>query len=127
MEPLVTQPAREALAALFEHAMETDVDIYARTTERNYLAWDDSSHESEQFVTTPVRVKGWLREMPDYQTDDELGRIVHTEDARLHVPLGTIVERGDKVVIAGNEYSVIDDNRHNTYRVAVRVALRRSA
>jgi len=125
-EPLVTAEELASLAELAETGMLTPVAIYARSTERNYATgWDDSSGDSEQFATEPVNVNGWLRERPDGQTDDDLGVIAHTEDARLFLPLGTVVARGDKVVIEGHEYAVIDDNANNTYRVLVRVALRR--
>lgn len=126
-EPLVSAEAMNSLAAIFQDQMLTEVQIFSRATERNYLAWDDSSDTSEQFAETPVTVLGWLRERPDYQTDDDLSAIQHVEDARLHLPLGTVVGRGDKVVIGTEEYAVIDDNRFNTYKVSIRVALRRTS
>jgi hypothetical protein len=125
-EPLVTTEELASLAELAELGMLTPVLIYARTTVRNYATgWDDSSGTSEQYATTPVSVNGWVRSRPDPNTDDDLSVIEHVEDVRLFLPLGTVTQRGDKVVIAGVEYAIIDDNAENTYRVLHRVALRR--
>ena len=132
-EKLVSDIEMASLAEVAQLGMQTEVEIYARTTNVNYsTGWDDSSGTSEQYATTPyltaegVLPKGWIREVPNPQTTDEFEQITHTEDGRLFLPLGIPLSRGDKVVIEGSEYRVIDDNSRNTYRVLLRVSLRRS-
>lgn len=101
--------------------LQADVEIYSKTDSEN--PYSDSGWG---YPASPsMVVKGWLRKMPDYQLTDDFAAFQHVDDARLFLPLGTPIERGDKVVVAGDAFSVIDANDKNTWQVTLRVSLRR--
>jgi hypothetical protein len=127
-----------ALAEFAEALFNSRVEIYYHSIQTAGDSWDDSvSAEIEDDTTPSVVVDGWFRNQPDYQTSDALAAIAHEEDGRLFVPLGTVLGRQDKVVVyardvetgeatgTGTAYRVIDTNYENTYRVLIRVSLRR--
>lgn len=109
------------LQAIFAGFYQTDVEIYALTSSSSTY-----SDDQESFPSTPTAVvKGWMRNQPDYAVTDDSGATQHPEIARLFLPIGTQVSRGDKVVIDGHPWTVVDDNEENTYKVTLRVAVRR--
>jgi hypothetical protein len=115
----------EAMAALqdiFSGFYQTDVEIYAKTSSENPF-----SDDGDTFATDPVRTKGWLRNQPDDRLAQDGSATVHPEEARLFLPIGVVVNRGDKVVIDGSPWSVIDHNRENTFKVTQRVAIKRAS
>jgi hypothetical protein len=136
---ILGQSELNALAEYAEALFNSRVEIYYHSVQTAGVPWDDSVSEEIEDDTTPsVVVDGWFRNQPDYQTNDALAAIAHDEDGRLFVPLGTVLGRQDKVVVypidadgnpasTGTAYRVIDTNHENTYRVLIRVSLRRIA
>jgi len=117
----ITDTEMASLQGLMLDFLQADVEIYSKSDAEN--PYSDSGWS---YPATPsVVVKGWLRKMPDYQLTDDFAAFQHIDDARLFLPIGTPIERGDKVVVAGDAFTVVDANDHNTWQVTLRVSLRR--
>lgn len=118
---LVDEEMLDALAETAELGMASTVAIYHKVDAENAFTDD-----AETYPTSPDEtVAGWLRVQPDHDLTVERGAVVHSEEARLFVPRAVTLSRGDKVVISGEAFFVVDANTHNTYRVLTRAALRR--
>lgn len=115
-------PAEMAgLQDFFSGFLQTTVEIYAKSSGEN-----DYSDDGESFSAQPTAVTtGWLRNQPDTKLVDEAGAALHPNVGRLFIPVDVVVRRGDKVVIDGDAWRVIDHNRENTFKVTQRVALER--
>lgn len=113
------QSAMPGLQAIFSGFLQTEVRIYSRTSGSNDYS-DDEDSFGAAVVTT-----GWVREQPDSQIVQQGGAVQTAETMRLHLPVDTVVERGDKIEANGGTWRVIDHNRENTYRVSTRVACER--
>ena len=133
--PLIATDQLASLAGIAESLFNSRVEIYHQSDEDQPTSWDDSV-EGIQSTEPDEVVLGWFRNQPDYQTGEALSAITHEEDGRLFVPLGTSLERRDKVIVfaldasgnsigSGTAYRVIDTNYENTWKVLIRAALRR--
>lgn len=118
---LVDADMLDALAETAELGMTSTVEIYRKTDAINAFSDDSETYPDDPNET----VDGWLRVQPDHDLTVERGAVVHSEEARLFVPRATTLSRGDKVVVGGESYYVVDANTNNTYRVLTRAALRR--
>lgn len=141
MGSLISKEEMAALAETVEdvYGDRTEVEIYHQTEADEETSWDDSVEAPIEDDATPAAVvNGWFRNQPDYQTTDALAALAHEEDGRLFLPLGTELSRTDKVVVFpmddegnrignGTAYRVIDTNFENTFKVLVRVSLKRLA
>ena len=107
------------LQTLFKGFLQTEVTIYPRSSTSNSYS-DDADEFGE-----PVTVSGWVREQPDTRLSETGGAVQTSETMRLHLPVDTVVDRGDKIEANGGRWRVIDHNRENTYRVSTRVACER--
>lgn len=121
MDPLVSAAEMASLAVFAESAMQTEVSIYHKSSDENSYSDDQVTYPTEPDAV----VLGWFRNQPDYQLTEEFSALQHVEDGRLFLPLGTALSRGDKVVVMGTNWFVIDTNLESTYRVLMRVSLRR--
>lgn len=118
---LVDADMLDALAETAELGMASTVEIYRKAD-----AINDFSDDAESYPEDPDEtVAGWLRVQPDHDLTVERGAVVHSEEARLFVPRAVTLSRGDKIVVSGEAFYVVDVNTHNTYRVLTRAALRR--
>ncbi len=107
------------LQSIFAGFFKTEVLIYARTSVSNDYSDDDDS------FAAPFSVMGWMRNQPDTQLVMAGGAVQAPQTGRLHLPVGTVVDRGDKVSVAGEDWTIIDYNTENTYKVSLRVAIER--
>lgn len=110
-----------ALQAVFAGYYRTEVQIFSLTSGANTFSDDQESFSAEPTAT----VLGWMRNQPDYVITEDSGATQHPEEARLFLPVGTQIARGDKLVIGGEPWTVVDHNAENTYKVTLRVAVRR--
>ena len=142
MQPLLGVAELASLAEVAEGLMNSEIRIYAQSDEDSPSAppndsWDDSTEAAITDDAEPTAVvNGWFRNQPDYTVADMAGAIGHEEDGRLFVPLGTVLERRDKVVVLpldengvsiepGTAYRVVDTSVENTWKVLIRASLRR--
>lgn len=109
------------LRRIAERALETDVTIQRRTTTDS--AYGDN--DTEVFTTTET-LKGWLRSMPEDMVQVSYGQTQVPASHRLFLPVGTDIRPYDKVLIGGTAFKVIDTSQESTYRVLLRVMLRKS-
>lgn len=116
---LLTIKQLQALRKQMARGYDTEVKIYARTTGENVYS-DDA-----ETLTLKETTKGWLRLQPDNRLDTGLQAVRGVDDARLFLPVGTSIERGDQVEINGDRFTVFDTNADNTWKVTLRVSLRR--
>lgn len=119
MGQFFTPSVMAGLQTLFKGFLQTEVLIYPRTSASNTYSDDDD------VFGDPVPVDGWVREQPDTKLAEAGGATQTSETMRLHLPVETVVDRGDKIVANGGTWRVIDHNRENTYRVSTRVACER--
>jgi hypothetical protein len=116
---LVSAGEIESLRGYALSGMQTEVQIFHKTSVAN-----DYSDDAETFPIDPdITIMGWLRTVPDQRLVEDFSALEHPEEGRLFLPVGTQLSRGDKVLIAGVAWSVIDTNEGNTYQVVLRVAL----
>jgi len=109
------------LRRIAERALDTDVTILRRSVSSS--AYGDN--DTETFTATET-VKGWLRSVPEDQVQVSYGTEQVPASHRLFVAVGTDIQPYDKVVIGGLEFKVIDTSVESTYRVLLRVMLRKS-
>lgn len=110
-----------ALRKLTEKLFNTQVQIWTRSvTDSPY-----SDADIESFALSAT-VDGWLRSMPDDAVNVEYGQAQVHATHRLFVPVGTAVGPYDKVVINGEEFKVVDTSVESTYKVLLRVLIRKS-
>jgi hypothetical protein len=100
--------------------MVTDVTILKRSQADN--AFEDSA---SGWPTTGETVKGWLRTVPEGTTDVLSGIMADVSMYRLFLPVGTDINNGDRVLIDGRNFAVIDTNKESTYQVVLKCSLRR--
>lgn len=127
MSPLLTDSQMTAIRSLGEQGMTVDVTITRHVA-------SDSSDESNPFgaadptfTTTSRTVKGWLVSQMDRNFDEDGGRIVAVHDLNLRVPVGTVVDARDRIVIAGAEYVVMESNSDDTWPEWTEVYLKKLA
>lgn len=121
--PLVSQSEIESLREYALTGMQTEIQIF-----RKVSVAGDYGDDEESFSSTPdAVVMGWFRNAPNLNLTDEMGALQQIDDGRLFVPVGTDISRGDKVVIEGNAWSVIDTSEESTYKVLLRASLRRES
>lgn len=119
---MITAEDMAGLMDMAEGFMQTSVDIYHATDATT--GWDDSVKNAPA-LAPDLTVLGWVRSRPNVDLDEDLAALINEEQTRLFVPVGTVLEKGDRVVIAGDAYNVIDTNAQNTWRVLLRCSLRR--
>lgn len=56
-----------------------------------------------------ITIRGWLIDPATKSLDDTGGMNVVVSQPTLRLPVGTVITRGAKVVIAGQEFSVVGD------------------
>lgn len=137
MTALIAVNELAALADIAESLFNSRIEIFHQADEDQSTSWDDSVEGALSDEPDEV-VLGWFRNQPDYTVSDQLAALAHEEDGRLFVPLGTSLERRDKVKVYaldaagetvgdGVAYRVIDTNVENTWKVLIRAALRKLA
>ena len=123
MMPLVSDDEIESLREFALSGMRSTIEIYHKTS-----AGNDFSDDEDVFPDTPdLTVIGWFRNAPNINLTDEFAAVQQVDDGRLFLPVGTALSRGDKVVVAGTAWSVIDTNEESTYQVLLRALLRRES
>jgi hypothetical protein len=117
--PLVTAQQLDGLRFIAELGMETTVDIYPRVES------EAPSDTVDSWPTKSLSTKGWLRSMPAMAFNIDVGVLEASTPFRLFLPVGTPVKPGDRVKIAGADYSVVDTNVESTLQVVLRCTLRK--
>jgi len=100
------------------------VDVYKRQP----FAFDDSNpygDDTVTYATTPTSVKGWLVPMSSVDFTLDIGQIISSGNAILRVSVGTDVEPGDKLTIAGDDYYCSESTTEQTWPEWTTVRLRR--
>lgn len=119
--PLFRPAQLRALQRIAERSLDTDVEIYKRSTTSS--AYGDNDTEAFTYSKT---VKGWIRAVPEDSVTLGYGQEQVPATHRLFVPLGTDIDSYDKVHIEGREFRVIDTSVESTYKVFLKCMLRRS-
>jgi hypothetical protein len=119
MPKLVTDAALNGLRAIGIRSMDTPVDIYPRT-----LA-ETASDTVEAWPTKSASVLGWLRSLPAGSFSIDSGVVEASTVFRLFVPIDTVINPGDHLVIGGSTYAVLDTNVESTYLVMLRCSIRK--
>jgi hypothetical protein len=93
--------------------------IYVTIYRRRHFAFDDDNpygDDTVTFETTPTRVKGWLYHgnRPSDPVIDA-GQAVSVEHVFVRIPVGTVIEAGDKVFLLDEEYRCGDANVEQTW------------
>lgn len=117
--PLVSTAQLNALRSLVEEGMETWVDIYPK------VEVETPSDTSVEWPTKSQTLKGWLRSDPANRFAVDVGVTEAQAPFRLLLPVGTEIHSGDRVVISGDTYTVVDTNVENTLKVSLRCWLRK--
>ena len=118
---LISDSELGALQDLVLSGLKTTVYIYNATNELT----DDG--QQSVFPSSPSStVLGWLYEMTPASTTMSVldGGATLSELFRLLIPIGTVINPGDKVVIGAGTYYVQHTNADNTYPTSLSVALR---
>jgi hypothetical protein len=118
---LISDTEMEALRDLVLSGMETTVYVYNRTTTQTA-----DGQETSYPASPSSTVIGWLYEITPNATAMSVinGGEDLSELFRLYVPIETVINSGDKVVIGVGTYYVQHTNADNTYRTSMSVALR---
>lgn len=116
---LVSDAAMAALRKHTESGMQTDVGIYPRTEV------ETASGSAFTWSTLSATVKGWLRSNPANAFSMDAGQVEAGAAYRLLLPVGTVVNPGDQVEIAGERYHVADSNVESTYKTSLRCMVRK--
>lgn len=116
---LLSSAQLNALSKLVAKGMDSDVLIYDRVIE------ESSTGTAESWVARANTVKGWLYTTvtPVMTMGFALQGTVNT--LRLYLELGTDIEPGDRVRIAGETFTVSDTTAENTIQAMLTVSLRR--
>lgn len=119
--PLVSDAEVASLRDYALSGMQTEIQIFHKTTVPN-----DFSDDGESFPVDPdITVLGWFRNAPNIDLSGDFSALQQVDDGRLFLPVGTVLDRGDRVVVAGEAWTVVDTNKESTYKVLLRVLLRR--
>jgi hypothetical protein len=118
---LISASEMAALRGVAEAGMTTNVMILARTTTRT----DDGSKDT--WATSGPVVQGWLYEMtsPGAAIGVISGEMGLASLFRLLLPVGTVVQSGDHVLIGGATYVVEHTNSDNTHLPVLNLAVRK--
>jgi hypothetical protein len=117
-----------ALRKVAEQGMVTSVEILRRsegTPDPSNDYGDDVLDYTETKTSRRSQVKGWLYSNPANSQDVDSGSVVTVNNYILRVPVGTDILTGDGVVIAGEQYTVTDTTRENTWKALVTCNLRK--
>ena len=103
------------------------VSIFIQTEN---IGLDDSGEpygSSTDYPTTPnAVVQGWLVGQWARLRDPDVGDLNAVTVYRLRLPVGTVIESGDKVEIQGNAYYVIDAGTDQTWPEWLTCTVRRT-
>ena len=110
-----------ALRRLTTKLFNTKVEIWKRTVADSVY----SDEDIESFALSET-VDGWLRSLPEDSVDVSYGQTHVAATHRLFVPVATDVAAFDQVKINGATYKVIDTSVESSYKVLLRVLLRKS-
>jgi hypothetical protein len=124
--PLVTDAQMLSLRAIAERGMKDDVTISTRT---RITDEDDDANvygDDGETWTVTATVKGWLYSAPSPTIDTLDMRMALTNTYRLFLPVGTVIETGDRVEIDGRQFIVSDTVGESTWLPLLRVSLRRA-
>lgn len=121
-QPLVSDAQMASLRELGKAGLQTDVTIW-RLSVNDGL--DSGAYGSEATWTELETVKGWLRSAPALRNDVGGGMLSTDNQYRLFLEVGTDCRTGDRVVIDGNTFVVIDTTAESTWKVYLRLTLRR--
>jgi hypothetical protein len=116
---LVSERQLSALRKVAELGMQTMVDIYPR------VEIETPSDTAEGWPTKSVTVKGWIRSMPAATYNIDVGSLEASTPFRIFLPVGTEVHSGDRLLIGGDFFSVVDTNIESTIRVVLRCTARK--
>lgn len=119
MSKLVSDAAMASLRSVAETGMQTSVDIYPKTLTETL------SDTAVGWPTKSATVLGWLRSDPSNRFTIDGGVLEAETPFRLLLPVGTAIDPGDQVEIAGDRYSVVDTNQESTYKVSLRCMIRK--
>jgi hypothetical protein len=121
--PLVSESQLNSLRSVVESGLITDVIVINSTKVDSPFGDDEYAPEGESLRQT---VKGWLREVPAGTIDVVSGVMASTGVYRLFLPLGTTIANGDRVIVNDAQYIVQDTNQDSTYKVTLKVSLKRA-
>ncbi len=121
---LISDSEMEALREVALSGMVTTINVYNRSTVQT-----DDGQESVFPASPSSVVQGWLYELTPARVklDPLNGSEQVAEYFRLLLPVGTVIDIGDKVVIGGNSYYVQNTGIDNTYKPTLTAAVRRVA
>jgi len=120
--PLVSQGTLDALRAVGNRGLVTDVKICTREQVEDQYGGDHHHH----WPDTGVVVKGWLLMTNNPAIDSRNGISTSFGVYRLNLPATlTNIDVGDQVEINGLRYTVNDTNTDDTYRAFTTCLVRR--
>lgn len=125
--PLISAAEKAALQALaVDMVMTTLATIYHQTTVTPVSADYDYGDDDVQYLGdtisgTPVEAQVWVVNRPSVDAVDNAGMIQTISPGVMRMPVGTAVFPGDRVVIEGTEFVVIDTNPDDTWPAWLKV------
>lgn len=118
--PLISEAQMEAIRGIPLAGMQTPVSILTLTT----VSRPDADDQEVWAETDSVL--GWIYEPLDYPKGDSVGGIQGiANEFRAYLPVGTLVEAGDRIGVDGQIYNVVNTNEADTYQPMLRAAMRR--
>lgn len=123
---LLTPAQMRAIQSMGQKAMQTDVTILRKlgiqTDSENPYGDDTVAFEP---ASSSVTVKGWMVPQLGKNFDVDQGKVQAFGDHIIRVPVGTVIEPEDEVIIGGEVYVVIDSNTEQTWPEWTTAVLRR--
>lgn len=119
MSPLLTASQLAAIRELGELGMSTTVTVQRYLGSEGYDAdehpFGADDDATEQFEDPGTETVGWLRSNMGRDFDEDGSRVVAIHDFTLRVPVGTVIDSRDRVVIEGVNYTVMETNTEDTW------------
>lgn len=127
MSALLSASALAAIQSVGEQGMTSDVEIFRESVDLGLDLTDDEYGSKATIATVASStVSGWLVGRWSDVRNSGVGDMDTTTVYRLRLPVGTEISPGDRVVISGNSYSVIDVGNDQTWQEWLTCVLRRS-
>lgn len=120
MPGFFTQKQLDGLRKTAEVSLVDDVDIWPRTTVSNI--YEDSGEVTYEFRET---VKGWIFSAPAAGASTVGGIIGTLNLYRVFLPVGTDVSPGDRLLVKGSFFELIDTVDESTWLPILRCSARR--
>jgi hypothetical protein len=119
---LLTSRQLQAIQKIGESGMASTATIY---THEPYAKDPDNPFGDSDVTYGPARtVKCWLVAKPAFDISQGQGQAFTIAEDVMRVPVGTVIDNGDRVVILGQEYLVTDTTTEATWPEWVTVYLK---